>query len=284
MKLSFSQRHGYKSIRDSFQTDNIDATTKNGLWNVLSNCYWDKLHKKDGMFRNKQLEKFIHLIWSDYFKKTTDTINLIWGNNYTLIRNYFFHEQRKWYEIYDFLEFIANNNVYKISVFKDEINKILEREMSAYRFVGDCITPIIDEVEINEVVGAIENSKAKFAAKHLSLALDMLSDRQNPDYRNSIKESISAVEGIAKSISGDSKGELKSALKALEERLGVQMHGALREGFLKIYGYTSDGYGIRHSLTEEPNLSFEDAKFMLVACSSFVNYLIAKSDKAGISL
>ncbi|MBY0098678.1 hypothetical protein [Mesobacillus maritimus] len=72
--------------------------------------------------------------------------------------------------------------------------------------------------------------------------------------------------------------------KVLEERLGVQMHGALREGFLKIYGYTSDGDGIRHALIEEPSLSFEDAKFMLVACSAFVNYLVVKSEKAGITL
>jgi hypothetical protein len=51
-----------------------------------------------------------------------------------------------------------------------------------------------------------------------------------------------------------------------------------------MYGYTSDAQGIRHALMDEPNLSFEDAKFMLVSCSAFVNYLIAKAAKAGISL
>ncbi|MGQ9708742.1 MAG: AbiJ-NTD4 domain-containing protein, partial [bacterium] len=35
---------------------------------------------------------------------------------------------------------------------------------------------------------------------------------------------------------------------------------------------------------DEPNLSFEDAKFMLVSCSAFINYLITKAAKAGIKI
>jgi hypothetical protein len=44
-----------------------------------------------------------------------------------------------------------------------------------------------------------------------------------------------------------------------------------------LYGYTSDSSGIRHALQDEPNLDFVDAKFMLVACSAFVNYLTDKA-------
>jgi len=32
---------------------------------------------------------------------------------------------------------------------------------------------------------------------------------------------------------------------------------------------------------DESNLDFEDVKFMLVACSGFVNYLIAKGRRPG---
>lgn len=61
------------------------------------------------------------------------------------------------------------------------------------------------------------------------------------------------------------------------------MHPALKGSFEKLYGYTSDAEGIRHALLDEPNLDFEDAKFMLVSCSAFVNYLKAKAAKAGIN-
>ena len=48
--------------------------------------------------------------------------------------------------------------------------------------------------------------------------------------------------------------------------------------------YTSDAAGIRHALLEDPNLDAEDAKFMLVACSAFINYLWAKAAEANIKV
>lgn len=103
-----------------------------------------------------------------------------------------------------------------------------------------------------------------------------------PDYRNSIKESISAVESLAQIISGDKKAELGKALKIIKDKIGL--HTALEQGFSKLYGYTSDSDGIRHSLSEESTLDLEDAIYMLTSCSAFINYLIIKSDKSGIKL
>ncbi|HUW95471.1 MAG TPA: hypothetical protein VMW58_06760 [Anaerolineae bacterium] len=85
-------------------------------------------------------------------------------------------------------------------------------------------------------------------------------------------------------ISGDEKATLGQALKQIEKQ--AELHGALKGAFEKLYGYTSDADGIRHAfgLLEEPNLRSEDAKFMLVACSAFVNYLLAKASRVGIAL
>ena len=93
-------------------------------------------------------------------------------------------------------------------------------------------------------------------------------------------ESISAVEAISKVISGDSKAELGQTLKLIENNIGL--HPALKKGFLAIYGYTSDADGIRHAMINEPKCDFEDAKYMLVSCSAFINYLIMKATKARI--
>jgi len=35
---------------------------------------------------------------------------------------------------------------------------------------------------------------------------------------------------------------------------------------------------------DEPTLDIEDATFMLVSCSAFVNYLVVKAQKAGIKV
>ena len=107
-------------------------------------------------------------------------------------------------------------------------------------------------------------------------------DRESPDYRNSIKESISAVESISKVLSTGSRDTLGGALDKIKGK--IKLHPALEKGFKQIYGYTSDTDGIRHALMEEPTCDFEDAKYMLVSCSAFVNYLIVKADKAGIKL
>ena len=117
---------------------------------------------------------------------------------------------------------------------------------------------------------------------HLKTALDLLADRKSPDYRNSIKESISAVEAICKQVSGNPKATLDQALKELQKN--TNLHAAIKKAFSNLYSYTSDAQGIRHALLDEPNLDFEDAKFMLVSCSAFINHLITKSSKAGIKL
>jgi len=45
----------------------------------------------------------------------------------------------------------------------------------------------------------------------------------------------------------------------------------------KLYAYTSALEGIKHSIMEEKDIYIFDARFMLVICSAFVNYLLAKN-------
>jgi restriction endonuclease Mrr len=54
-----------------------------------------------------------------------------------------------------------------------------------------------------------------------------------------------------------------------------KLHPALKATFSNLYGYTSDADGIRHALLGEDRVTFDQAKFMLVACSAFTNYVSA---------
>ena len=74
---------------------------------------------------------------------------------------------------------------------------------------------------------------------------------------------------------GDDKATFGKALATLETKFGL--HSSLKESFSKLYDYSSDAGGIRHSMLESSvSVDFDDAKFMLVLCSSFINYLRAK--------
>jgi len=56
-----------------------------------------------------------------------------------------------------------------------------------------------------------------------------------------------------------------------------QLHPALKKSISSLYGYASDGAGIRHGLKEDDIvIDFHEAKFILVVCVSFINYLKSK--------
>lgn len=53
----------------------------------------------------------------------------------------------------------------------------------------------------------------------------------------------------------------------------------MKKAFSSLYGYTSDDAGIRHALTDnDRNVDFHEAKFMLVTCSSFINFLKSRKE------
>jgi hypothetical protein len=108
---------------------------------------------------------------------------------------------------------------------------------------------------------------------HLHRALELLSDRKNPDYRNSIKESISAIESLVENTLGQ-KGTLGELIKKLDSE--ITLHPALQKAFSSLYGYTSNEAGIRHAMMDSKEIFFEDAKFFLVICSAFANFVNAK--------
>ena len=116
-------------------------------------------------------------------------------------------------------------------------------------------------------------------------AIEIFSDRENKDYPNVVKEAITAVEAAVNTINQSPGKTLGDALKTLSDHLTI--HPALIEAFSKIYGYTSDKRsGIRHAIFEGSDCipDFADAKFMLVSCSAFINYLLLKADKSVLQI
>jgi hypothetical protein len=281
---TFSERHGLKPVRTEIQLESMDESLRNNLWDALCLYYWQDIYEVPGstwISYHGSMRTLFHSLWHRYFQKPLDTLSSSWSRTYDEIREYFF--SCSWNEAYDFIEFVAAN--YPLQAVNDKFidfcNGVLERNVSAYRFVGGEIVDITSEGEIAEIEEALDATAGLEGVNtHLRTALKFLADRESPDYRNSIKESISAVEGLCELISGNEKATLGQALKQIEKQ--AELHRALKGAFEKLYGYTSDADGIRHALLEEPNLGSEDAKFMLVACSAFVNYLLAKVSRAGI--
>lgn len=280
MSNLFSHRKGLKPVCKTMQTGDVDEELRNGLWNALVVCYWNPFNDFD--LTRSDLYGLFQMYWHSYFKDPLDTLPWKFEMAKHRVRKYFF--ECPWNEVYDLIEFTANNGPDGYAEdFRNVCNAVLERENSAYRFVDKTITEITSPAEIDSIEEALaDTSTLPGIRTHLTAALRHLSNRKHPDYRNSIKESISAVEGLARILSGSHRASLSDALQALEAH--AELHGALRKGFEAIYGYTSDAKGIRHALLEDSVVTFADAKFMLVACSAFVNYVLAKVAESGGSL
>lgn len=281
---SFSQRQGLKPVRTLIQRESADIILRNYLWNGLTVFYWN-ISQKYLESLDEPLETLFKRIWVNHLNGRIDEIENYIPNLVLRIKKDFL--DLSWNEMFDILEFIPNNydegdyyggvNNEKNQGFIAYSNKVLENNLSAYRFVNILITEISSEEEIASIEEALENSSKYTPVQiHLSRALELFADRKKPDFRNSIKESISAIEAFASIITNNSKATLGQALKEIEKN--HEIHSALKSSFSSLYGYTSDENGIRHSLLEESTLKQEDAKFMLVACSAFINYLLIKTN------
>ena len=280
-KLRFSERKGFKTVSKEIQREYINEKTRNSLWNVFSEIVWNRVIRREGI-NGQFIKPFVNSLWDEFFEEPIDQIPRNGRDVYIVIRNFFF--QSKWYELFDFIEFVSEkfpNTMGVNKYFIEGTNEVLKKKLSAYRLIGDTITEISSEEEIAEIAEALTDTDVhKSIRLHIKTALKMLSDKKSPDFRNSIKESISAVETICRIITEKPKTTLGEALKKISNK--VEIHPALKSAFLKLYGYTSDEDGIRHSIMDLKDIDFEDAKFMLVSCSAFVNYLKEKAIKVKI--
>lgn len=279
--MRFSQRIGKISVRQALQIESIDTALENRLWNNFMTDFMGRISSYSSYGKESDQAKICKIIWEEFFEQRADEIPSYSGGgvyvneviNY--IKKWYF--QAEWFEKYDFVEFISLVDQKIIHTgFTSKCNTTLKRESAGYRLVEQNIVQITSEEEIQAIEEAINSSSTmKPIETHLRTALEFLSNRENPDYRNSIKESILAVEALCIIMTGDQKATLGQALTQLEK--SHKIHGALKSAFSSLYGYTSDSGGIRHSLLEDDiPVTMEDAKFMLVSCSAFISYLKTK--------
>lgn len=277
----FSERHGYVNPKDVFIRERMTCEIENAIFSAF-NLLNRWLNEDDMSSRSRNSDESYTMleqaIWVFLMNERLNEYNKYKGNIITA----FFDYSSKWYEKLDLVEFsIKKMNLTfqderrdAIESFIEFLNSSFKRLNFAYRIVGEEVVEITREEEIAEIEFTLQDKDG--ASKHIQSALENLSKRPTPDYRNSIKESMSAVEFVCREITGNST--LGDALKTIRNN-GIEIPQMLIVAFEKLYVYTNDKTtGIRHALMDEVNVpSFEEAKFMLVTCCAFVNYIKAKT-------
>lgn len=270
----FADRNNVHPLNTTIQYEDLDDRSRTAIVNMINALYNATF---EDLYGNEERTIFWRTILSEVYSQQID-----WTPGVSYREDKMFDiinstiSEDDYSNVLSVVEYIARRlqemvtKQYKqINVFSI-LNNLFEKEFVGYRFVDGYIVRITSEVEINQIEEAIAVRRNR-VNEHLEKALLLLSDRDSPDYENSIKESISAVEAMCNDINGK-KSTLGEALKILKK--GNHIHPSLEAAFEKLYGYTSDASGIRHAgQIGGQNATFEEAKFMLVACSGFVNYL-----------
>lgn len=281
----FSERYGYVNPRDVIVRECINIDIQNAICSAFDNLRqnYNSIDLNVGKESVNSYTVMEMAIWVLFLNKRKNNF-YTYNGQCKVVATTFLESDEIWYKKLDMLEFtikwMADN--YSDNARQDVLKKFVHYLNTrfqilgfAYRIVNNQIVEITSEEEIIAIEEALKVSEP--IAKHLSSSMALLSQRPNPDYRNSIKESISAVEYICREITG--KTTLGDALKELDKK-GLQLSNMLKTAFEKLYVYTNDkATGIRHALMDEKDApGFDEAKFMLVACSAFVNYINAKNN------
>lgn len=291
IRNGFSDRNNIDKLNTIIQTDSFDERTRIQLYNYFAyiiedDCHFAINHKN---FYLDVLDNVYCEIIDNYDEYSiSEYMETCKG----YIKNTFLHDSYD--AVLSLVEYLANkidtipalarrfsydtNGIGSPVHIQDEVNELFEKECVGYRFVGEKIVAITDKVEIKEIEESLQ-SNYDGCREHIKKAVGFLADREQKDYKNCIKESISAVESICCIIADKKNATLGEALKILESKCNLK--GQLKSAFEKLYAYTNnDKGGIRHAEgLFVSNVSFEEAKFMLVSCSAFVNYLIAEYGK-----
>lgn len=271
----FSERYDYTKPSDVIIRERITPEIKNAIFNCII-----KLEKSLTFNELGYIKNYFIIIERDICEHHFNQKVIDYKQGYII--DFIDDSSIEWYKKLDLLELIIKTlvkycNIPPISekTIKDYIGNLnyeFERLKFSYRVINNQIVEITSEEEIKSIETALTTSDGNIR-EHLSKALELYSKRPIADYRNSIKESISAVEAISRNITGENVLNFKK----MEEK-GVVVPTVLRKAFECLYGYTNDKTtGIRHALMDDTNApQAEEALFMLVSCSAFINYLNKK--------
>ena len=274
--LTFTQRYGYEEIPHPLRLGELPKNVRVQIWNTLyvhlentSEYSWDVGRLIGGPWRSILMRLYVR-----YDNKPLNKWNGAFDAWCIDLQQRF--EGDSFQRVFKLIEFILRDRECP-SKFILQIANLFRGFHLAYRIDFGPPPAIVQATTLEEGDELTGNLKAlrttglHAASAHLRRASKCINDG---DWAGSVRESIHAVESVAKKIDPGGGNTLGDVLKSLQRR-GVLQHPALAEAFSKLYGYTSSEQGIRHALLDEgkANVTIDEALFFLGACASFASYL-----------
>ncbi len=284
-QLTFSQAQGYEELPTPLRLEELPSSARIHIWNVFyssikSSSRLDFFHTPIiggvwGVILRDKYQFFDNLPMDEWSEGLQDHAQAL--------RNSI--ERLPFNRVFDLIQFVIRHPKCPHE-FIGELEAAFAFSRLAYAIdVANppTIIPAVTDAEGKAVIDSIrtlDEAGLGGSASHLRSAVECI---RLKDWAGSIRESIHAVESVARQLDSKASGTLGPALESLEKR--QTLHPALKDAFSKLYGYTSNEQGIRHALLDQSNanVGMDEAVFMLGACASFASYLWRRHTVSGAS-
>lgn len=283
--LTFSQREGYEDLPVALQLEELPSDARVQIWNVLYVHLKSAIRYSDYGFAPSvggPWSSLLQRLHTRHYKQPLDD----WTDGFSAWRERLRDhvENRSFNHVFDLIQFIMQDDDCP-RTFLESMDGVFRSCQLAYTIDAGPPPTIIQAATTEEGNQLTDNLKElrdaglHAATTHLYAASKCINDG---DWSGSVRESIHAVESVAKQVDPGGAKTLGAALSSLQKR-GVLQHRALKKALSTLYGYTSGEQGIRHALldSDQPNVTIDEAVFMLGACASFASYLWRKHKATG---
>lgn len=282
--LTFSQAQGYEDLPQALRLEEVSSSARRHIWNLLYVYVRneDNHVKASGTAVYEQKNQWTNIFYFLHTRFLNQFAEDFHSGNSTQLRNATEYKRvilgADFNRVFDLLQAIMRQPSCPEGFIKD-VADIFKGEGLAYIIDPEdppTIFPAATEVEAEAISGALQELQAaslEGAVEHLRQAAECFNQA---DWSGAIRESIHAVESVARLLDPKAASTLGPALASLEGQ--GRLHPALKKAFNSLYGYTSDEQGIRHALLDdaESPAGQDEAVFMLGACASFASYLWRK--------
>ena len=282
-KRTFSQADGIDPLPEPLELNELSKKARNCLWGVLHRSL-----SKSSDYQKVVGEQYLIDPWKaiicDYHERVLEQPVDEFSTNFNgisfEIKRLFLDDDYN--RIFDFLQFLFRHKKGPHD-FSYAVESVLKDSMCAYTVVkdGPTIVPIAlpeQRESVKRAFQALASGPFESARSNLRKSAELINVN---DFPGSIRESVHAVESVARTIDPKNSSTLRPALDSLEKD-GLLKHPALKIAIEKLYAYASDEPDSRHGNPDCKSSTAGSQEAMLVfgACTSIVAYLSNKHGQA----
>ena len=240
---------------------NTDTFTKLVIENVFNEIYLEYKHSY-----NKLLDDLFDIFKTEEYDAVLTIIEYVC--------NWLFQVEE------NIMDGLSPNDIYRRTVhldIRESMNQAFEKEYIGYRFLGENIVAITNKQEIETIRNAWLTPYEK-VNQSIEKAIDFISETSNKDYKNSIKESITDLEQLLNILLEKDGLTLGNAIEQFIIKFEIDED--LKNAIKSLYKYASNINGVRHGNNKNNDkIGFEEAKLVLLICSSSINYFCSLTAK-----